>query len=133
MLEFQIQQQDGNFIDTLPLVDIDDHSYLSLHHFTHHSSRDSTPALTNLLCGFSVSTNQSWPALKCVVDNVHRHICGHSNFNDVKLLLQRNRLWSSECSSYLSKVMEQCKHCHLIDAPIGTRVVSLANISRNFN
>lgn len=67
------------------------------------------------------------------MDKVHRHVCGHSNFNDVKLLLQRNMLWSQECSSYLSKVMEECKFCHLIDSPLGSRLVSLANMSRGFN
>jgi len=75
----------------------------------------------------------SWPALKKIVDKVHKHVCGHSNYTDIKLLLDRNDLWNSDVQKYLENILETCSECHATALPAQSRKVSLSSMSRKFN
>lgn len=134
VLEFEIPHHEGNVIDTMPLVDVGDHSYLRFDNFVQNATPIPPQAVAALICGFIGTTvTLIWPELKRIVDKVHRHVCRHSNYNDIKLVLQRNNILTDTCASYLTKLLQGCSHCHVIDVPTGSRVVSLANVSRSFN
>lgn len=34
--------------------------------------------------------DRPWSQVKSIADKVHKHVCGHANFTDVRLLLERN-------------------------------------------
>ena len=67
------------------------------------------------------------------MDKDHRHVCGHSNFRDIRTLLERNGLWRDDYYKYLSHVLESCLSCHETELPQKARTVSLNTISREFN
>ena len=71
--------------------------------------------------------------LRSTVDKVHRHVCGNSTFDDIKVLLDRNGLWTEDCAEYLSKLLESCEHCHAVRKPQKPRTVFLNILNREFN
>eukprot|EP00178_Gracilaria_changii_P015990 TRINITY_DN4502_c0_g1_i1.p1 TRINITY_DN4502_c0_g1~~TRINITY_DN4502_c0_g1_i1.p1 ORF type:complete len:217 (+),score=18.60 TRINITY_DN4502_c0_g1_i1:155-805(+) len=82
--------------------------------------------------GDTVST-RPWSELKKIVDKVHKHVCGHAVYSDIKILLQRNGLWNEGVNKYLALVLENCTHCSTTSLPKSARKVSLSSISRSFN
>ena len=60
-------------------------------------------------------------------------MCGHSSYNEIRLLLDRNELWDDPCSRYLSHVLEICPHCPIVQRPAPSRKVSLSSMFRQFN
>lgn len=75
----------------------------------------------------------SWKTIKHIVDKVHRHVCGHSPYSDIKLLLIRNEFWNETVERYLSEIVEKCSGCRHMSLLVGTRKVSLSSMSRSFN
>lgn len=39
---------------------------------------------------------------------MRKHICGHSNFSDMKILVQWNNLWNEHVEKYLGNVLKTC-------------------------
>lgn len=78
------------------------------------------------------SATMSWKDMKKIADKVHRHVCGHCNFSDVKMLLQRNKLLTPEVEKYLLEVMKQCNACRSTAKPQVSRKVSLSSLHRSF-
>jgi len=74
-----------------------------------------------------------WEECKAVVDKVHRHVCGHSNFTDIKVLLERNGLWDAHVQKYLSGILESCEKCKTTALPKSSRKATLSSLSREFN
>lgn len=62
--------------------------FLSLDHTGNHN------ALNAIFCATAQLENGEnfWIMKRQIIDGVHEHVCGYSNFNDIKLLLQRNNL-----------------------------------------
>lgn len=75
----------------------------------------------------------SWDSVKKVVDRVHRHVCGHATFSDMRTLLIRNRLWSNEVQHYLSQTVSECVSCKASSTPPPNRRVSLSSLNRQLN
>ena len=129
-----IPRGDGTF-DTLNLTEHDMHSYLRKERFYHVDYNSLNDPKITALCANPVSQTRelSWPETKDIIDKVHRHVCGHFNFRDIRILLERNGLWRDDCYKYLSHVLESCLSCHETKLPQKAGTVSLNNISREFN
>ena len=78
-------------------------------------------------------SERPWAELKAIVDKVHHHVCGHSNYHDIQILLDRNGLWNADVRKYLSTVLYTCSSCTVVQEPKGRRPVSLSSMSRDFN
>lgn len=90
--------------------------------------------ITNIMKSLSArSANLKWPEKQKIIDKVHKHVCGHSTYADMKIVLQKNKLWDEQCGRYLKTKTESCEHCILFRPPEGSRKVSLGSLSRNFN
>lgn len=82
---------------------------------------------------FSSSNQIDWKTRKNIIDKVHCHLCGHSNFDDIKTLLERNKIRDDYCTIYLKDLLETCVSFHVMSLPTKMRSVSLNNSSRRFN
>ena len=122
----------GGF-ETLKLQNFDMHSYVNKTRFYHEDFRSVCDPTAIAICAAATRQNNSWKQLCAVIDKVHHHVCGHSNFSDIKLLLQRNGLWTDSCTEYLAQKLDSCEHCHAVRQPQKPRTVSLNNLSREFN
>lgn len=96
-----------------------------------------------LVSRFRVTTKIFWemflgnilslPRQEQIVDKMHKNVCGHSNFNDIKTLLQRSKLWNENVQDYLATVPDQYKHCHATKLPSYNRQVSPGTMSSSIN
>lgn len=123
--------------DSISLVDLQFHSHIPYGAFlggVRPCSEDMSKKLCCATAGLSNETNtRPWSEIKKIVDKVHKHVCGHSTYPDIKILLDRNNLWNTETNKYLSSVLEKCSSCATTAQPKGTRKVSLKMLSRDFN
>lgn len=62
-----------------------------------------------------------WKDMKDIANNVRRNVCGHSDFSDVKLLLDQNKWLAPEVEKYLEDVMQLCTACRLTAKPQASR------------
>ncbi len=51
----------------------------------------------------------------------------------MKVLLQRNNLWTTHVEKYLCEILESCDKCAATSLPKKARNVSLSSLSRDFN
>lgn len=65
-----------------------------------------------------------------IVKRVHDYKCGHAFIEEMRTLLQQNRLWNAEVENILSTAVEKCSHCIAAAPPASKRTVSIAEISR---
>lgn len=77
--------------------------------------------------------NSKWKDVKSVIDKVHKHVCGHASHNDLKMLLERNRLWNEAIASYVRNLIEGCSACRATYFLQPNRKVSISSLSNNFN
>lgn len=52
-----------------------------------------------------------WKELKTIVDKVHRHLCGQSNFSELKICVERSKLRDLNVDKYLARVLESFSNC----------------------
>lgn len=93
-------------------------------------------ACKNTVCNSSSSnvlTKRSWPDIKAIIDRFHLHVCGHSDYSDMKTLLARNDLWNDNAQDYLKQIMSICRGCRSMTLPQPSRKVSLRSLDRTFN
>ena len=123
--------------DTISLVDSDMHSYMPYDIFLRCANASSEIVGSRLYCATatigSSRDSPSWKDVQKIVDKVHKHVCGHSSFSDIKTLLSRNDLWSDEVGKYLARILEGCARCAKTSEPKEQRKVSLSSMSRSFN
>lgn len=81
----------------------------------------------------SSSSIANWPSVGKLVDSVHRHVCGHSSYADIRMLFIRNKLWSNEVQRYLSHIVSTCTSCKASSTPPPNRRVSLMSLKRQLN
>lgn len=77
--------------------------------------------------------DRPWSQIKSIAGKVHKHVCGHANFNDSRLLLERNALWSDDLSDYVSQLIKKCTLCRATAPPQPSRKVATSSLSREFN
>lgn len=75
----------------------------------------------------------SWSSVKKLVDKVHKHVCVHATFSDIRTLLVRNLLWSDQVQRYLVRVVSQFASCKASATPAPNRCMSIASLSRQLN
>ena len=117
---------------SMSLYDVGDHCYLPFSTFESTQSRHVDKCLVSLSCSVQTS-DLLWSDRKRIIDKVHRHVCGHSSYEDIKLMLSRNELWNKHCAKYLSHILDTHRECFAFKAPIGSRKVSLSSVSQDFN
>ena len=80
--------------ESIPLIDHDMHSYIPKAAFACTEKRHAYVSGTSSGVLSSVSAKPiqdcSWTTIKQTIKKVHRHVCGHSPYSDLKLLLIRN-------------------------------------------
>lgn len=52
----------------------------------------------------SLDKERPWNEKKAIIDKVHRHICGHSNYTDMKIFLERNGFWDESVPQYVAEL-----------------------------
>jgi len=77
--------------------------------------------------------DRPWCDTKAILDKVHSHVCGHSSFSDMNVLLRRNEIWNADIEKYLSQVLETCPTCKTPSKPKTPRKVSLSSLNRHIN
>lgn len=118
----------GKFV-TLTMVNADMDSYFPKHSL-HWTNSKHTPSMHSCL---SNAVNPTWKEQRRILDRVRSHVCGHSSYQDMKLLLQRNGLWDTQIQDYLLQMIEKCDHCALVSPSDNTIKVSLSSMTRGFN
>lgn len=88
------------------------------------------PALPDLCVSIG---DISWKDTKCVINKVHKNVCVHSHCEDIKMLLQRNNICTTDCAQYLSTVLQTFEHCHAAQPPVRSRKVYLSSTTRGSN
>lgn len=74
-----------------------------------------------------------WDTVRGIIDRVYKHICGHSSFCDMRLVLEHNSLWSHLLAKCLSNMLYTCSGCHAASRPPLSRKLSIRSLSREFN
>ena len=128
--------QDGTY-EFVSLIDHDMHSYIPRSAFLSIYNpesllSDSPPVVLSSMLAKPIE-ECSWQAIKHTIDKVHRHVCGHSPYSDIKLLLVRNNFWNDVVERHLKQIVEKCAGCRHTALPKATRKVSLSSLSRSFN
>ncbi len=79
------------------------------------------------------ASDRAWSDVKKVVDNVHKHVCGHATLSDMQKLLERNNLWNREVGTYLKRIVNSCSNCARFHVSKKARKESLSTVNRSFN
>lgn len=80
-----------------------------------------------------LGTLDNWSKLRCIVDHMHRHTCGHASYTEVRTLLARNGLWSEQVQSYLDSIFRPCSDCKASSTPSPNRGISITSPNLSFN
>ena len=135
-----IQHINGNALllpiesgDKISMIDVDFHSYIPFSRFKSMSVSPSMSCLSAASSAVEKDSLDDWAKLKRVVDRVHKHVCGHAAFSDMRTLLVRNKLWNEHVQKYLTTIVTECSDCSKSSTPPPNRRVSLSSLDRNFN
>lgn len=78
-------------------------------------------------------SEKTWKMIKAAFGKVHTHFCGHENFTNFKLLLERNNMWNDEGQKYLTELISKCTPCRSSAPPEPSRKVCIRSISKASN
>ena len=99
----------------IPLKNVHTQSNVPLYIFFNWISVNCLSYQAKLLCAtrnILDPTNQlPWSQVKKIIDKVHKHACGHANLSYIRILLQRNNMWSAEVEKYLNHGISSCTDC----------------------
>lgn len=109
------------------------HSYLPRQVFA--PLNDCSVVFSDITNGVKATQIQesSSKAVKNTVEKVHKHICGHAPYSNIKLLLIRNNFWNDSAERYLNDAVEQCTGYRRTSLPKSKRKVSISSKSRPIN
>lgn len=57
-------------------------------------------------------------SVKRLVDRVHRHVCGHPTYSDIRTRFKRNFVWTNHVQHYLVRVFSSCTCCKTLATPL---------------
>lgn len=77
--------------------------------------------------------DKSWAEVKAVIDKVHKHVCGQANFNDMRMLLDRNNLWNDAVEKYVGNLISSCTACRSTAPPQLSRKVLISSLSKQIS
>ena len=119
---------------SLSLLEHELHSYIPSEAF---HSKTTAGSSKRLFCATAnlqeIHADRPWSEIKKIVDKVHKHVCGHASYTDIKTLLERNKLWNPAVHKYLSTTVERCPSCNVTAEPKQERQVSLSTLNRSLN
>lgn len=128
----QLELSDGS--GTISLINHDLHCYIPYSAFCETREKGQEAVMFCATAQLDTDVNKRpWNEVQAIVDKVHKHVCEHSNYTDIKVLLQRNNLWSIQVEKYLPQVLETCESYRATALPKSARKVSLSALSREFN
>ena len=118
--------------DQLDYISITNSGFLSYVQIDMFCISHDTENVLECLSG-SMLEEKSWSEVKAIIEKVHKHVCGHANYADLQLLLERNELRNGSVASYVHQLIESCSACHSSAPPQPNRKVSISSLSRAFN
>ena len=124
-----IQFPVGDSMDEISLIKVGFLCHMPLSTFASASQDDSILSCLN----GNVLSKKSWPEIKKIIEKVHKHICGHANLTDIRLLLQRNDIWNDHIEDYVHRLIEGCHKCQSTAPPQPPRKVSISSLSKGLN
>ncbi len=68
-----------------------------------------------------------------IIDKVHKHVCGHSSYSDMVMLLKRSNIWDESVEDYLQQTVSRCDSCRAATPTLPMRKVSIKGLSDPFN
>lgn len=77
--------------------------------------------------------SKPWKQKKNLVDNVHKHVYGHSSLTEYHILFERNNLWEDDVKRYVLNIIENCNACRSSALPKPNRKVSISALAKEFN
>lgn len=77
--------------------------------------------------------NRRWSDVNPIVDSVHIQVCGHADYSDFKVLLQRNNMCSDDVNTYLTYVINKCRGWRATAFPQPSQKFLLKSINRSLN
>ena len=131
--ELHVPTEDGHVL-TINLLHHKMHTYVPATVF--YKPSEAAQKQKSLFCAMArveSNINRPWDEIKHIIDRVHKHVCGHSCYSDMKTLLQRNDIWDESIQKYLQQTLERCPACKKTSEAQPERKVSLGTISRSFN
>lgn len=123
-----VLQQEHNDTISFPLTKVNRLLYMPTSYFGTESN-----ARGKSLSSSSAAIVRPWNEIKTIVDRVHRHVCGHSNYGDIKTLLERNNLLNDDVCEYIQQLISNCRGCRSTLLPKPARKVSLSSLNGSFN
>ena len=137
-----IIHKNGNYLQLpnsvqIPVENVELHSYLSCWLFLSDHRTDGIRFQAKFYCATEVVGDpeniRSRKELTKIVDKVHKRVCGHASLSDMKILLERNDLWTPEVAKCLNSLIDSCEKCARTCEPKQVRKVSLSSYNRSFN
>ena len=129
--------------DYISMYDFDMHSHVKLERFNDiiensikkigEEQTSNIESCQTLLASYVKNTLSNWSDVRRVMARVHKHVCGHASYADIKTLLERNNLWNEQSQLYVSYLIEECNSCKAVSPPHPNRRVSLSSLNRDFN
>lgn len=116
-----------NGLESMLLADINHLSYVFMSYF----SKQTNGMTVN--CMNLHSNIFSWANTRNIIDKVHKHVCGNTEYSGFKILLERNNFWSDQGTEYVSEIIKMCNACRSTPYPKPNRKVSISSLSNNFN
>lgn len=118
---------------SITLQNYDPHCYVPYEIFCAQSSLERANMATMFCATAQLDSGEKIRPWKELIDKVNKHVCGHSNYSDMRVLLKRNNLWNEQVEKYLPQVLESCPICDTTARPKSARKFSLSSMSREFN
>lgn len=81
----------------------------------------------------NVQRSYSWDQTKAIFVKVHKRLCGHANFTNMRLLLQRNNIWFDVVADYVAKLVESCTAYLLTAISQPSHKASISSLSRKLS
>lgn len=76
--------------------------------------------------------DRKWTKVNNIIDKVHKHVCGHASFSEVKLLLHAKKLWN-HATEDVTKLGTYCQTCRSTSYHQPSRLMSISSLSINTN
>lgn len=118
----------GKYLHSFNFVEHELLSYISMQSFFENNIKDTLPAVNS-----NIIAENPWKNIKEIKGKIHEHVCGHANFANFKLLLERNRLLNNGIQQYVTKLLNKCPDCKTTAPEQHSRKFSISSLSKQLN
>lgn len=109
------------------------HSFITAEGFSCPSICASTVEVVDEQPASTKSNYVPWKQLKRIVYRLHRHVCGHVKFPDMRTILVRNGMWRLHAQVYVVQTVNECVNCVSYATTPPNRRVSLSSLDSESN